>query len=84
MQCFSEKPRKGGEEMKIKTYKSQIYKDQQDTYRWRIIATNGCIVAAAGVGYKTKRNCAKSLNNLLDVFYNIALHDKDSFIEYSN
>lgn len=29
-----------------------LYKDQKDEWRWRIVATNGRIVACSGEGYK--------------------------------
>jgi C1A family cysteine protease len=43
----------------MKKYTVEYYKDQANEWRWRVIASNGRIVADCGEGYKTKFFCAK-------------------------
>ena len=36
-------------------YHFQTYRDADNQYRWRFVASNGKIIADSGEGYKTKR-----------------------------
>jgi len=37
--------------------KFQVYKDKIGQYRWRLIATNGRVIADSGEGYVNKSDC---------------------------
>lgn len=40
----------------------QIYKDRQEKYRWRLVATNGRTIADSGEGYNNKTDCQHGIN----------------------
>ncbi len=46
--------------------KFEMYKDGKEEYRWRLKSSNGKILATAGQGFKSKRSCEASINNLKD------------------
>ena len=37
--------------------KIKIYRDSADDYRWRLLGSNGRIIADSAEGYISKRNC---------------------------
>jgi uncharacterized protein YegP (UPF0339 family) len=46
-----------------------IYQDDQEEYRWHLVAENGEIIADSGEGYKNKDHCvemARSVNHVDD------------------
>lgn len=43
----------------------QIYRDADDQYRWRMIATNGRIIADSAEAYKRLANLEQTLENNL-------------------
>ncbi|MDG3004471.1 YegP family protein [Paludisphaera mucosa] len=34
-----------------------LYRDKRGEYRWRLVASNGKIIATSSEGYKDKRDC---------------------------
>lgn len=42
----------------------ELYKDRGDEYRWRMIASNGRIVADSGEGYTSKSGARKAIENV--------------------
>ncbi|WP_254280707.1 YegP family protein [Haloarcula marina] len=42
----------------------ELYKDRADEYRWRMIASNGRIVADSGEGYSSKSGARKAIENV--------------------
>ncbi len=42
--------------------KFNIYKDKADEWRWRLVATNGKIVADSGEGYVNKADCLHGID----------------------
>ena len=53
---------------RTKKYKAEIYCDDVGEYRWRIIASNGNIVADSGEGYKTLIGAKTAILRLGDMF----------------
>ena len=47
--------------MAASTGKFEVYQDAKGEFRWRMVATNGKIVADCGEGYTEKRNCLHGL-----------------------
>lgn len=39
-----------------------VYKDTANQWRWRLIATNGRIIANSGEGYVNKADCLAAIN----------------------
>lgn len=39
----------------------RIYRDEKQEWRWRLIASNGRIVAVSGEGYKTRAGLNKGI-----------------------
>jgi uncharacterized protein YegP (UPF0339 family) len=50
----------------MRKYTVEYYKDEANEWRWRVIASNGRIVADGGEGYKTKFFCAKDIKRLIE------------------
>lgn len=44
--------------------KFEIYKDKSKEFRWRLIHTNGQIIASSGEGYMTKANAIGGINSV--------------------
>lgn len=44
--------------------KFQIYKDKAGEWRWRLLASNGNIVADSGEGYQQKAACETAVRNI--------------------
>lgn len=42
--------------------KFHIYKDNNNEYRWRLVAANGKIIADSGEGYTTKSACQAGID----------------------
>ena len=51
------------------TAKFETYKDNSGEYRWKLVHTNGQIIANSGEGYKAKAN---ALNGITSVKENAA------------
>ena len=45
--------------------KFQIYKDKKGEFRWRLIATNGNMIANGGEGYVSKSGCKKGIASVI-------------------
>jgi uncharacterized protein YegP (UPF0339 family) len=44
--------------------KIQIYKDAKGEWRWRLVASNGQIIATSGEGYKNLSHCEEMVNSM--------------------
>ena len=44
--------------------KFEIYKDKSGEFRWRLVHTNGQIIANSGEGYKAKINATNGINSV--------------------
>jgi uncharacterized protein YegP (UPF0339 family) len=44
--------------------KFEVYKDKSGEFRWRLIHTNGNIIADSGQGYKAKVDAINGLNSV--------------------
>ncbi len=44
--------------------KFEIYKDKTGEFRWRLIHTNGQMIANSGEGYTTKANAISGVNSV--------------------
>jgi uncharacterized protein YegP (UPF0339 family) len=44
--------------------KFEIYKDKSGEFRWRLVHTNGQIIANSGEGYKAKANATNGINSV--------------------
>lgn len=42
----------------------ELYEDRASEYRWRLIASNGRIVADSGEGYSSKSNARRAIENV--------------------
>lgn len=45
----------------VKHSKIRVYKDKHGLHRWRLVSTNGKILADSGQGYARKRNCLEAV-----------------------
>lgn len=45
--------------------KFKIYTDRKKEWRWRLIATNGRIIADSGEGYTRKDRCKEAVLNMI-------------------
>lgn len=48
----------------MRTYTVEFYKDADEDWRWRMVASNGKIVADSGEGYKRRGTCVKQAHRL--------------------
>jgi len=44
--------------------KFEIYKDKSGEFRWRLVHTNGQVIANSGEGYKAKANVMGGINSV--------------------
>ncbi len=56
--------------------KFEIYKDKPGEFRWRLIHTNGQVIANSGEGYKAKANAVKGISSLRENVPNATVEDK--------
>lgn len=42
--------------------KYQVYRDQNNQWRWRLVAANGRIIAVSGESYWNKTDCLNAIN----------------------
>jgi uncharacterized protein len=52
--------------MAKRNYKINLYKDNANEWRFRIVASNGRTVADSGEGYKTKFFCNRNAKRLME------------------
>jgi uncharacterized protein len=46
------------------TAKFETYKDKAGEYRWKLVHTNGQIIASSGEGYKAKVNALNGIKSV--------------------
>ena len=56
--------------------KFEIYKDKPGEFRWRLIHTNGQVIANSGEGYKAKANAMSGINSVKKNALNATVEDK--------
>ena len=56
--------------------KFEIYKDKSEEFRWRLIHTNGQIIANSGEGYKAKANAVGGINSVKENVPNATVEDQ--------
>jgi uncharacterized protein YegP (UPF0339 family) len=56
--------------------KFEIYKDKSREFRWRLIHTNGNIIADSGQGYKNKEDAIKGISSLKENVPGAPIEDK--------
>ena len=56
--------------------KFEIYKDKSNEFRWRLVHTNGQIIANSGEGYKTKSNATNGINSVKENAAGATIEDK--------
>ena len=56
--------------------KFEIYKDKSKEFRWRLIHTNGRIIADSGQGYKAKEDAIKGISSLKENVPGAIVEDK--------
>ncbi len=44
--------------------KFEIYKDKSGEFRWRLVHTNGQVIANSGEGYKTKASVTNGIKSV--------------------
>ena len=44
--------------------KFEVYKDAKGEFRWRLIASNGQMIATGGEGYKTKESAKNGIESV--------------------
>lgn len=48
------------------TGKIKVYRDAADEYRWRLVGSNGRIIADSAEGYASKYNCEQAVRRFRD------------------
>ena len=56
--------------------KFEIYKDKSGEFRWRLVHTNGKIIADSGQGYKAKEDAIKGISSLKENVPGATIEDK--------
>jgi uncharacterized protein YegP (UPF0339 family) len=56
--------------------KFEIYKDKSGEFRWRLIHTNGNIIADSGQGYKAKVDAINGLNSVKENAPDATIEDR--------
>ncbi len=54
--------------------KYNIFKDKAGEWRWRLVATNGKIIADSGEGYNNKADCLHGIDLVKDS-KNVPVHE---------
>lgn len=44
--------------------KFEIFRDNADEWRWRLVAANGHIIAASGEGYRSKQGVKRGIESV--------------------
>lgn len=44
----------------------ETYKDRKGEWRWRLLATNGNVIACSGEGYTKKFNCTRVIQRIIN------------------
>jgi uncharacterized protein YegP (UPF0339 family) len=56
--------------------KFEVYKDKSGEFRWRLIHTNGQMIANSGESYKTKENAMGGIKSVKENASNAVVEDK--------
>jgi uncharacterized protein YegP (UPF0339 family) len=56
--------------------KFELYKDAKGEFRWRLIASNGQMIANSGEGYKSKDNAKSGIESVKKNAATAAIEDK--------
>ena len=56
--------------------KFEIYKDKSGEFRWRLIQTNGQVIANSGEGYKAKANAINGIHSVKENAPRATVEDK--------
>ena len=56
--------------------KFEVYKDTKGEFRWRLVHTNGQVIANSGEGYTTKANAMSGINSVKENAPNANIEDK--------
>jgi len=56
--------------------KFEIYKDKSGEFRWRLIHTNGQVIANSGESYKAKANAIGGIKSVQENAPNAPIEDK--------
>ncbi len=54
----------------------EIYQDKTGEFRWRLIHTNGQMIASSGEGYKAKANAIGGINSVKENAPSAIIEDK--------
>ena len=54
----------------------EIYKDKSGEFRWRLVHTNGQVIASSGEGYKAKENAMSGIDSVKENAPNATVEDK--------
>jgi uncharacterized protein YegP (UPF0339 family) len=58
--------------------KFELYKDTAGEFRWRLVHTNGQIIANSGEGYKAKANAVSGIDSVKKNAPDATVDDKTS------
>jgi len=58
------------------TAKFEIFKGKIGDFRWRLIHTNGQVIATSGEGYTTKVNAMNGINSVKENVANASIEEK--------
>lgn len=56
--------------------KFELYKDAKGEFRWRLIASNGQMIANSGEGYKSKENAKNGIDSVKKNAASATIEDK--------
>jgi hypothetical protein len=56
--------------------KFEIYKDKSGEFRWRLVHTNGQVIANSGESYKAKANAIGGMNSVKENAPGATVEDK--------
>jgi uncharacterized protein YegP (UPF0339 family) len=55
---------RGASEAPARALTFEMYPDRSNEHRWRLLASNGQIIATSGQGYKDKRDCKNAIERI--------------------
>jgi len=56
--------------------KFEIYKDKTGEFRWRLVHTNGQVIANSGEGYKAKANAMSGIDSVKETAPSATVEDR--------
>ena len=56
--------------------KFEVYKDKSGEYRWRLVHTNGQMIASSGEGYKSKESAMNGIKSVKENAPGAAVEEK--------